>query len=217
MALAVSNKFIHLLQVLLKRTIHRRSSGKVHVSKIDFLMIQNLGSLREGNLRGGSSRNRTWLQGDIRFLPQLQKSSSNDYQAHGRCCQSAATKQLAEAMPPGRAFTAERNDWRLDNFFKFKLGAKRIPHARGRFDFGGQFICDRNNPREVGDKFLAITASSHMRSGGFRQRRQTCLLHYEFHVLTLHNTSLRGSGRWMPPPSDFSQNRIGVLCLRSSL
>src|SRR6266446_4936457 len=205
MALAVSNKFIHLLQVLLKRTIHRRSTGKVHISKIDFLIIQNLGSLREGNLRGGPGGNPSRFQGGVRFLPQLHKSSSDDHQAHGRCCQSAATKELAEAMPPGRAFTAGWNDGSLDNFFKFKLGAKRIPHAGGRFDFGGQFICDRNNRREVGDKFLAIPASSHMRSGCFRQRRPTFLRDYEFHVLTLHDSSLRRSRRWMPAPSDFSQ------------
>src|SRR3989442_722433 len=118
MALAVSNKFIHLLQVLPERAVHRRGvhrggAGKLHVSKIYFLIIQNFGSLRKGNLRGGPSANPIGFQGGIRWLPQLQKSSSDDQQA--------------------------------------------------------------------------------------------LLVHYEFHVLTLHDPSLRGSRRWTPAPSDFSQ------------
>ena len=108
-------------------------------------------------------------------------------------------------MPPGPAFTAGRNDGRLDNSFEFKLGPERNPHPSGRFDFGGQFIRGRNNGREIRNKFLAMAASSHMRSGRFRQGRQTFLFHYEFHVLTLHDPSLRGSRRWTPAPSDFSQ------------
>src|SRR5712692_1384820 len=121
MALAVSNEFIHLLQVLPERAVHGRSADKLHVSKIDFLIIQNFGSLREGNLRNGSSTNPTRFQGGIRRLPQLQNSSSNDQQAHGRRCQSAPAKQIAKAMPPGRAFTAGRNYRRRDDSFEFKL------------------------------------------------------------------------------------------------
>src|SRR2546421_9719473 len=45
-ALAVGNKIIHLLQVLPERGVHRRSAGKLHVSKIDFLLIQDRKSTR---------------------------------------------------------------------------------------------------------------------------------------------------------------------------
>jgi hypothetical protein len=94
---------------------------------------------------------------------------------------------------------------RLDNAFEFKLSLERNPHAGGRLDFGGQFIRDRDNGREIGDKSLAMAASGHVRLCCFRQRRQTFLLDYDFHVLTLHDPTLRGSRRWMPAPFDFSQ------------
>src|SRR3981189_1345239 len=108
-------------------------------------------------------------------------------------------------MPPRRALTLSRNHRRLDNSFEFELSPEGKPHASGRFDIGGQFIRDGNNGREIGDKFLAIAATGHVRSGCFRQRRPTLLFRYDFHVLTLHDPSLRGSWRWMPTPFDFSQ------------
>src|SRR5260370_20055869 len=100
-------------------------------------------------------------------------------------------------MPPGRALIVSGNDRRLDNSFEFKLSPEGNPYAGRWFDFGGQIIRDRTNGREIGDKFLAIAASCHMRFCRFRQWRQTFLLHYDFHILTLHDASLRWS-RWAP-------------------
>ncbi|HEX9344454.1 MAG TPA: hypothetical protein VF900_00955 [Candidatus Acidoferrum sp.] len=108
-------------------------------------------------------------------------------------------------MPTGRALTVRRNDGRLDNSFEFKLSLEGNPYAGGRLDFGGQFIRDRNYGREIGDKSLAMAASGHVRLCCFRQRRQTFLLDYEFHILTQHDLTLRGSWRWTPAPFDFSQ------------
>src|SRR5258708_31652164 len=96
-----------------------RSAGKLHVSKIDFLFVQNSGSLGEGNLPSGSGNTPGSLQRSIRRLPQLQNSSNDDQQAHGCNRQSAATKQIAEAVPPGRALTVSRSYGRLDNSFYF--------------------------------------------------------------------------------------------------
>jgi hypothetical protein len=103
-------------------------------------------------------------------------------------------------MPPG----AGTNDWRLDNSFNFKLSPERSPHPTWGFHFGGQFLGCGDYDGEVSHKIPAMTASGHMRSGCFRQGRQTFLFHCEFHVLTLHN--------FTPPelaldacPLDFSQ------------
>jgi hypothetical protein len=108
-------------------------------------------------------------------------------------------------MPRRRAVTAGRNDGRLDNSLEFKLSLEGNPHASGRLDFGGQFFRGRNNGREIGDKSLAMAAGGHVRLCCFRQRRQTFLLDYDFHVLTLHDPTLRGSWRWMPAPFNFFQ------------
>src|SRR5260370_1001861 len=51
----------------------------------------------------------------------------------------------------------------------------------------------------------AGSATVPMRPGRFRQRRQTFLFYYKFHIFTLHDSSLRGSWRWIPWPSGFSQ------------
>src|SRR5260370_17429315 len=87
-------------------------------------------------------------------------------------------------MPTGRALTVRRNDGRLDNSFEFKLSLEGNPYAGGRLDFGGQFIRDRNYGREIGDKSLAMAASGHVPLCCFRQRPQTFLLDYQFHILT---------------------------------
>src|SRR6266550_1367361 len=162
--------------------------GNLHVSEIDFLLIQHLSSLGEGNLPNGLGNIRISFQADIRSLPQLQDPSSDDQQAHSCSRQSAATKQLVEAKPPGRALAVSRNDGRLDNSFEFKLSLDGKPHASGWCDFGEQFLGDRNNGREIANKFLAMAASGHMRPCCFRQRRQTFLLDYDFHVLTQHKS-----------------------------
>src|SRR2546423_15698933 len=77
-ALAVGNKIIHLLQVLPERGVHRRSAGKLHVSKIDFLLIQDFGSLREGNLPGGTRNTPGSFSKGIRRQPQFEDSGSHD-------------------------------------------------------------------------------------------------------------------------------------------
>src|SRR6266849_1743605 len=198
---ADGNKIIHLLQVLPERVVHRGSAGKLYVFEIDFLLIQNFGGLGKGNLPRGPGRNCRTTRG----LPQLQNSGSDDQRAHSGGGQSAAAEQIPEATPPGRALTLSGNCGHLDNSFEFKLSLEGNPYAGGRFDFGGQFIRDGNNGREIGDIFLAVAASGHVRLCCFRQRRETFLLHYEFHVLTLHDPSLRQSRRWMPAPFDFPQ------------
>src|SRR5256885_463149 len=90
-ALAVSNKIIHLLQVLPERGVHRRGAGKLHVGEIDFLLVQDLGGFCERNLPSRPSNPQRNFRGVIR-LPQLQHASKDDQQAHCRSGQSAASE-----------------------------------------------------------------------------------------------------------------------------
>src|SRR5438552_1238224 len=55
-ALAVGNKIIHLLQILPERGVHRRSAGKLHVSKIDSLFFQTLAVWAEGICQSGTAK-----------------------------------------------------------------------------------------------------------------------------------------------------------------
>src|SRR6266849_6166023 len=119
MALAVRNKIIDLLEVLPERVVHGRGAGKLHVSKIDFLFIQNFGGMCERNLRSGRGNILVSHQGAFRSLPQLQDSSDDNQKADGCGGQGTATEQVVEAKPPGGTLTLSGNNGCLDNSFEF--------------------------------------------------------------------------------------------------